>query len=198
MDNGSEFVSKIMEDYCDSYRGPDWPDSRKNKGISLVFSSAYAPQSNGAIEKLNMTLKYLLQKNIILNKDYNWVTNLPKLLEAVHNTSHVGLNNQTPQDIESKINDEEFIQTEAKRQRANKKETMAKSAFKVGDQVRIHMPSDKFKSYQWTKKLYKIVMVYRPKQKYGVFEFKIKSLDPKADTKEEKELEKKRFLNEEL
>ena len=65
-DNGSEFISTIFKKYL------------VDNDIKQVLSSSGNPQSNGAIERLNQTLKWLIQKNIQLDLSFDWVKHLPK------------------------------------------------------------------------------------------------------------------------
>ena len=53
-----------------------------------MLSSSGNPQSNGAIERLNQTLKWLIQKNIQLDLSFDWVKHLPKLVKNINNTIH--------------------------------------------------------------------------------------------------------------
>ena len=50
MDNGSNFVSKTMREYCTTM------------GIEQIKTSPYHPQTDGMVERFNVTLKRLLRK----------------------------------------------------------------------------------------------------------------------------------------
>ena len=54
-----------------------------------------------------------------------------------------------------------------------KKDNIAFQKFKKGDHVRIHQPSDKFKSVNWSKDIYIIEKVFKPSNDYSVFEYKL-------------------------
>lgn len=68
-DRGSNFMSKVFK------------DSLKELGISQVTSTAYHPQSQGAIERYHQTLKSMLRKYCYENTK-DWDKGLPYLLFA--------------------------------------------------------------------------------------------------------------------
>ena len=86
-DNGSEFISTIFKDYL------------KENNIKQILSAAGKPSSNGAIERLNQTLKWLIQKNIQMDLKFDWVKNLPKLVKNINPTFHSEIG-KTPQEVE--------------------------------------------------------------------------------------------------
>ena len=161
-DNGSEFVSKEFKDFCEIQR------------IKIVYSKAYAPQSNGAIERLNQSLKYILQKNILLNINYNWVKELPNIVKSLNITIHESLNNKTPSEIE-KMNENE-TKNEYNRQRNTKQKNISNQAFNVGDKVRIYIPSDKYKSLKWSEEIYMVDKVFKPQNDYGVYQYMVNGI----------------------
>ena len=162
-DNGSEFISIIFKKYL------------KDNDIKQVLSSAGNPQSNGSIERLNQTLKYLLQKQIQMDMNYNWVKNIPILVDNINKTYHTQIKT-TPQAVEDKIDNKEYIEEQHEIQKTNKRNNSSIQKFKVGDRVRIHEPSEKFKSLKWSKEIYKVEQVYKPKKEYSVFEYTVEGL----------------------
>jgi hypothetical protein len=163
-DNGSEFISDIFKKYL------------RDNGIKQILSSSGNPQSNGAIERLNQTLKWLLQKNIQLNLKFDWVTNLPKLVDNINNTVHKETG-KTPQEVEDNKDDESYIKEEHDKQVRNKKSNLSAQKFMKGDKVRIYQPSDKFKSLNWSKEVYTVEKVFKPKTDYSVYEYKLEGLN---------------------
>ena len=73
-DNGSEFISTIFKDYL------------KENNIKQILSAAGKPSTNGAIGRLNQTLKWLIQKNIQMDLKFDWVKILPKLFKNINTT----------------------------------------------------------------------------------------------------------------
>ena len=63
------------------------------------MSAAGKPSSNGAIERLNQTLQWLIQKNIQMDLKFDWVKKLPKLVKNINTTFHAELG-KTPQEVE--------------------------------------------------------------------------------------------------
>jgi len=79
-DNGTHFSNKIMQKLTEEY------------GIQHHFSTAYHPQSNGMVERLNQTLAHALARTCH-GKD--WDLNLDQCLTAYRTTRH-STTGQTP------------------------------------------------------------------------------------------------------
>ena len=157
-DNGSEFVATIVKEYL------------ANKHIKQVFSAAYAPQSNGAIERANQTLKRLIHKNIEVNPKFNWVKSLKKTINII-NQSEIASKGKSANQIESgghAVHAE--IYQKDKEQKAS---TLAKPPLHVGDRVRVYDPTNKMKSRVWSKDVYEITKIFRPKTAFGIFEYQL-------------------------
>ena len=80
-----------------------------NKKIKQVFSTAGNPQSNGAIERANQTLKRLIHKSIELKDGFDWVSNINKLTDNINNTI-IDKINKTPNEIEKNRDDDDYTQ----------------------------------------------------------------------------------------
>ena len=131
-DNRSEFINDKFVKFL------------KENDIKQVLSEAGKPQSNGMIERANATIKELIQKSIELDKHFDWVKNLQKLVSIINNSQH-RITGFTPEEIkEAYENDdketlEKAFDTELKKKVGN----ISKEIFKRRDFVRIHQPSDK-------------------------------------------------------
>jgi hypothetical protein len=169
-DNGSEFKNNIMTNYLTT------------KNIKQVFSTAHNPQSNGAIERANQTLKRLIHKSIEMKDGFDWVGNLDKLVENINNTI-IDKIKTTPNEAERKIDDKEYIKEIKEQDIKKKKNNVSEQKFNVDDTVRIYEPSDLMKSINWSDKLYTVEKVFKPKKVYTVYEYKLK--DVKERFKEE-------------
>lgn len=167
-DNGSEFIAKVFQDYLN-----------KNN-IKQVLSKASNPQSNGAIERANQTLKWLIQKHIEMTDGYDWVKNLGKLVGNINKTIHEETG-KTPDEIETEYakKNDEFIQQSYEKQQKKKSGKMSKQKFEVGDNVRIYQPSDKIKSRKWSQEIYEIDKVFKPKKPWAVYEYKVSEFSNK-------------------
>mmetsp|Transcript_21055 Transcript_21055/g.24885 ORF Transcript_21055/g.24885 Transcript_21055/m.24885 type:complete len:336 (+) Transcript_21055:167-1174(+) len=143
-DRGSEFVSHIMKEYLDK------------QGIKQVLSAPYAPQSNGAIERANQTLKRLIHKNIEVKKNFNWVKSIDKMTNIINNTIIDG-KGKTAEEIED--GDQALIKKIIEIDKKEKSSSLAKPAYTMGTKVRVYDPTNKMKSRVWSKKIFKIEKV---------------------------------------
>jgi transposase InsO family protein len=145
-DRGSEFLATIMKEYLDK------------QGIKQVLSAPYAPQSNGAIERANQTLKRLIHKNIEVNKKFNWVKSIDKMTNIINNTIIDG-KGKTAEQIED--GDQALFKKIIEIDKKEKSSSLAKPAYSVGTKVRVYDPTNKMKSRVWSKEIYKIERVTR-------------------------------------
>ena len=74
-DNGSNFISKVTQQYC------------KVTGIKQIRTSPYHPQTDGMVESFNSTLKRLLRK-LTQNLKVEWDRCLPYVVWAYRGTVH--------------------------------------------------------------------------------------------------------------
>jgi transposase InsO family protein len=157
-DRGSEFVSNNMKEYLDK------------QGIKQVLSAPYAPQSNGAIERANQTLKRLIHKNIEVKKSFNWVKSIDKMTNIINNTIIDG-KGKTAEEIED--GDQALIKKIIEIDKKEKSSSLAKPAYRMDTKVRVYDPTNKMKSRVWSKEIFKIERVIRPKNEYGIFEYQL-------------------------
>lgn len=160
-DNGSEFNSKPFKDIL------------KKHNVKQIFSSAYTPQSNGMIERLNGTIKKLIHMFSKATDRNDWVDYLQELVDNYNNTYHRVIKSSPNKIIEEqknkKFNVIDNLKTEKNIRKAvePKNDTVDKIRFKKGDIVRLKLKKDKenVKSYDgyWGKELFKISHVFKPK-----------------------------------
>ena len=167
-DNGSEFIATIFKNYL------------IKQNIKQILSSPYKPTSNGGIERFNQTLKRLLHKNVELNPDYDWVKNLQSMVDNINDTIVDSLND-TPNNIERnfKQNDNEAITKVYEKDKKTKSNTTSIQQFNQGDSVRIYEPNDLMKSKVWSEEIYEVEKIFKPKNDYSVYEYKLKDLKNK-------------------
>jgi transposase InsO family protein len=72
----NEFGSGYVTNLCHKYK------------VKLVLSPAYHPQSHGAIERFNRTLKSLLFRAMTLYKSQIWADALQRVIDAYDDTPH--------------------------------------------------------------------------------------------------------------
>lgn len=160
-DRGSEFISKSMEKYL------------KDQGIKQVLSSAYAPQSNGAIERANQTLKRLIHKNIEINPKFDWTKSIGKMTKIMNETE-IDKMGASANEIEAEKNNTAFLKEIVEKDREKKTASLLKPPLKVGGHVRVYDPTNKMKSRVWSKDVHVIEKVFKPKTAFGVYEYQLK------------------------
>ena len=74
-DNGSEMKSGME-------------NALKARGIKLIHSQPYNPRSQGAVERLNKSIKMALFNLMARNESYRWVDFLEPLIENLNSTKH--------------------------------------------------------------------------------------------------------------
>ena len=191
-DRGSEFVSTIFKQYLNE------------KNIKQVLSAAGTPSSNGMIERLNGTLGRIVSKALLSDPEFNWVENTDKILNA-YNTTPNKTTSKTPNELDaaavmqvdtpSDKSKRNLPDDFSKRKKEGKdlvddvhqQETNTKSKqhklstqeFEVGDKVRLYVfeENQKFKQRNWSKEIYTVAKVFKPKADYSVYEYKLEGLD---------------------
>lgn len=158
-DNGSEFVSSSFKSLM------------KRRNIKIVYSDPYKPTSNGIVERFNKSLKTAVKKNIYADEDFNWAKSLQNLIEQYNNTYHTTIKN-TPNNVNDANRDE--VARNIKNKVANKLES-ERNILSQFQNVRIK-DEDGGTGINWSKKIYKIMKVYKPKNNIGKYTYKIKDI----------------------
>ena len=170
----NEFTNDLYKKYLD------------DKNIKQVLSNPDLPQSQGQVERMNSNVKRIISKMLLYNSKFDWTKNLRVIEEAINSTINQSTK-RTPNEIEKlfKEKDEEALQEIYNIQKGikGKQNRLAKQIVNVGDFVRIFEPNDKFKSRKWSKEIYEVEKVNKPKTEYGTFTYKLK--DDKAVYKNE-------------
>lgn len=165
-DNGSEFKSNLFKKLLESF------------AIKHVFSSPHTPQSNGLVERFNGVLKNVIIQYIHVTKTNNWPPILKMLVDNYNDTFHSTIKN-TPntiheQDAESHPQTTELIKSKAK-QNIN-----THVLYSPGDHVRVvvnkidTITNTGLPFIKWSKKIYTIDKIFRPKQKFTAPYYTIK------------------------
>lgn len=144
-----KYKPKILQ--CDNeFNSKSFKDMLERSGTKLIHSSAYKPNSNGAIERFNGTYKRILFKLLTDNKSKDWPLYADKACEIYNNTYHSTIK-ATPE-----FNHTQMISTPI----INDIKDPPK--FKVGDKVRRLVNTkteDKSYKQQWTDNVYKIIKI---------------------------------------
>jgi uncharacterized protein YoxC len=116
----------------------------KKNNIKQISSEAGKPQSNGIIERMNATIKELIQKSIELNQNFDWVKNLEKLIDNINNSQH-RITGFTPNQIQQafKNEDTEILNKANETELKKKVGNLSKQVFQIRNLVRPYQPSDK-------------------------------------------------------
>lgn len=128
-DNGSEMQNFMKQ-------------SLSEHGIKLFHSQAFNPRSNGAVERLNKTVKQTLFALMARVDNKRWIDFLPPLVENLNDTKH-GTTGFKPIDLMNTnldIGTIDLIQ-ERMRKRVRRPEGTVE-AFYVGDYVRVALTSE--------------------------------------------------------
>lgn len=154
-DNDSSFTSDIFKKFTDE------------KGIKVIYSSPSKPQSNGAIERCQSTLKSLLARNMIYADDNNWVALLPQLLHNYNGSFHrvIGMTPYDAENANKKTVKENTI--ESVKPKNVSLENFNKPIFEIGNTVRIRLDEESLKknigSLNFSRELYTIHKIVVPR-----------------------------------
>ncbi len=160
-DNGSEFIAKEFKALL------------TETGIKQVLSSTYLPQSNGQVERFNGILKRLIRMYQTQTDKKDWPSKLPEMINNYNNTVQRTVGS-TPIEAERKSfkDTHELIAKQAKKYAHLERKPLA-----VGDQVRLKLEADD--RTKWSRKLYKVVKVFKDKTGYSKQSYAIEELDGK-------------------
>jgi hypothetical protein len=153
-DNGSEFKSELTE-------------LLKSKGIKQIFSLPYTPQSNGQVERFNQTLKRQLRMILISQGTKDWNTYIQQVCDNYNNS----VQNTTKRTPDS-ITEAEPAVKENITKSVLKNKKLVNPTMKVGDKVRI-VEQDEDTGVNWSKAIYTIVQVNKPKSNISYPTYKI-------------------------
>jgi len=156
-DNGSEF---------------DIPEFFEKNKIKHIYSKPYTPQSQGFVEKFNGTLKTLIEKNRQITNKNMWIDDLPTLVDNYNNVKH---------DVSKTVpNDSTDYTPEIKKSPLVKSLEFIESILDVGSKVRVKLKKSALQkklSNNYTKEIYTVHRIIRPKNNFDVIQYKLKDSD---------------------
>lgn len=158
-DNGSEFINE------------DFQKLLRDKNIKHILSLPSKPQSNGVVERFNGTLKNYIQRNITFTGRKKWKNDIKKFIENYNNTPQktIGVSPNSMDDTTKKDNIDKYLSSKKNRQIQK---------YQVGDYVRLKLEKGKLgkkSTINWTKKVYEIRRVIKPKNPWENYRYKVKS-----------------------
>lgn len=160
-DRGAEFVNPVFRAVLE-----------KNHS-KQVLSLAGKPQSNGAIERWNQTLKTMIKRAMRITDSRDWPEFLQQIVDN-YNASRHRIILETPNDAHKGEAPDVIVKRLMKSATAKSKPP----AFKVGDEVRIRKKRVTNDGELWSKKVYKIAKVLRPRTPFGVPIYRV---DPEGE-----------------
>jgi transposase InsO family protein len=170
-DNGLEFTSKF-----DQYL--------KSQSIKHIFSSSHTPQSQGAVERLNKTLKGFLYRYMTANNTKRWYNVFDEIATSYNSSIHT-TTRKRPDELYNTKDDTEIEETREKlREKADKSifkhklkpllpDDWVRIALETYAAIRIQQFRKSFKR-TFSRELYQVV---KSKGKIGVEQYKIKDVN---------------------
>jgi transposase InsO family protein len=194
-DRGSEFQKTFMEKVAEhpEFKTTGIDEYKSGQSIKFVKSISYNPSSQGAIERFNRTLKSKLYRIMVRYQEKEdkmtniWADLIPDIVKNYNSSVH-RITLQTPNVLNDPDTHPDIRKKAYKRIRANAESIVKKHIsrkqflqkdedLKVGSSVRILLTAllteeRKLGSFRkniaqnWTSKIYTIVTVYRPVEKF--------------------------------
>jgi hypothetical protein len=85
-DNGGEFIAAVVKEFF------------KKHGFQQRFSRSHTPQTNGAIERFNQTLKRMIYAHFTRHRTLDWISILDTLVRNYNSSWHSSIRD-TPQNV---------------------------------------------------------------------------------------------------
>ena len=170
--DSEKYVSKIQSDNGPEFKNLEMEKVFNEHNVKHIFSRSNTPTSNGAVERLNQTLKNMLFSNMTYHKTYRWLEILPSVLSN-YNTSRHSSTGMTPDRLHSSQDDKLIKEVQKKLVKKAKASVQPAPQYQIGDYVRIaisRLPENRsnsmFKSIEkWTTDLYQIKRVIKEDDK---------------------------------
>lgn len=183
--NEIHYVSSIRSDRGSEFISNSFLDLLKKYDIKSVLSLPAKPESNGNIERFNKTLKRLLRMAILINKTKDWVSQLPIVIDNYNDTENT-VTHKTPNELDEEYDKnilEDVEDTISKK--VNSRNENDEPKFKKNDKVRIKLSEDEKPSggENWSKKIYTIYKVLKPRSSISSVSYLIKDKDEKYTKK---------------
>lgn len=159
IDKMDDHISSIRSDNGTEFTNEKFTDILEENNIKQVLSRPHAPQSNGNIERFNGTIKKLIKMYMKSNNTYDWVKVLPQLIDNYNNSVN-SVTKKIPNDIT--VDDHKEIENNIK-ESVTKERSQDTIKFNVNDRVRIKLEIPNDDGELWSKKIYKIIEVNKPK-----------------------------------
>ena len=172
-DNGGEFA-KSTEEYL------------KGKGIKMIHSAPYNPRTQGAIERLNKTVKSTLYRMMHVAGSADWVSILQDIISNYTNTTHATTQWKPAELKEAKLTDAEMEAVTTRLRGRDPHVNDAEPVFEVGDKVRLAVTvsaSERKNTFRkqikqnWTTAVYEITNISAPEKLNVQPQYLLRNLD---------------------
>ena len=170
--DSEKYVSKIQSDNGPEFKNLEMESVFNEHNVKHIFSKSYTPQTNGAVERLNQTLKNMIFNYMTYHRTYRWFEILPSIISN-YNTSRHSSTGMTPDRLHE-TQDNNLLK-EVQKKLVNKAKASVHPApqYNKGDYVRIaisRLPENRsnsmFKSIEkWTTDIYQIERIMREPDK---------------------------------
>jgi hypothetical protein len=156
-DNGAEFKNALFSDLCARY------------GVKQLFSLPHSPQSQGAVERFNRTLKAAIHHYLVQHSTRAYHSVLQTLVDSYNASVHAVVK-EPPIDIFQGRVEAEKVK---RRIQAQAVQSPAAQVLHKGDMVRLKIPKallEKKYTQNWTRELFTVVQVHRhpPQNSYSI------------------------------
>jgi transposase InsO family protein len=182
-DRGSEFQTLMKK-------------SLAERGIKLIHSQAYAPQSHGIVERFNRSLKSALFSLMTRHKTSRWIDFLEPLIENLNNTKHESTGH-TPLELMKRPVLQKDVITSIHERMARRRPKVLPAQhreYKVGDIVRVALTTESAIRKQvfrkriknnWSSNLYEVYSVSVPEALGALPSYLLKNLDTNRKSKKQ-------------
>ena len=199
-------MKKLLDDLPEAWRpkllqsdrgtefGKTFEDALHARKIKTIHSAAYSPQTQGAIERFNRTLKSAMFELMTRRQDTRYIDYIPALVENFHGTKH-GTTGFKPSEImESMPLSDEAIALVHERMRTKiKRSTQHETTFEIDDFVRVAVTTEsavrkteRFRkkiSENWSREVFQVYAVSEPESAATQPQYLLKNLSTNRKSK---------------
>lgn len=159
-----------------SDRGSEFQSGMENalskQGIKLIHSQAYNPRSQGAVERLNRTVKTAIFSLMARHETHRWIDFLEPLVQNINNSKHEATGYTPLQLMQQPETDATIEQVHARMNKKRPKQAeVVHHEFAIGDFVRVALTTESHIRKQvfrkkimdnWSPNVYQIYAISEP------------------------------------
>lgn len=159
------------------FNGAVIQDLLKSHGIKYIHSRPHTPQSQGIVERFNMTLKSMIYKYMTAENTKTYIDKLDDFVTNYNTSKHSTLND-TPTNVKHSGDEQDYVVNRI-RQRAIRRDGYSKDKeYAVGDRVRLALDKTGKKAYHknFSEEVYTITEVIRSRTPFQPVQYKLKDV----------------------